>query len=568
MKSPLTLVILPGLALFIQSCAAELPNSTIRINQLGYFPGSTKTAIVADNEAQWFDVIDASGEVVFEGELTNAGYWDASGEEVKQANFSELTTPGEYRLKVEDELSYPFEIGTDFLKDATFASLKSYYFHRSGVELLPEHAGPYARPRDSMYDKVLYHESSGKPETERSTIGGWYDAGDYGKYIVNAAVSVAMMLHIHELHPDVFADATLTIPESGNGVSDLLDELKFEIDWMLTLQDEDGGVFHKVTALGFEGLLMPHDVDDQRYIIGKSTNASVTFAGALAQAAQAYKTIDPKIANHLLAAAERAWDWAIKHPEAIYAKNPEGVRTGSYNSDELSGEFFWAAVELARTTGKPTYTDYIQNHPYKLNHQLEENWRTYYPYLAYYTLARHPELASNLNAKSQLLDMADTQLNALGANPYRISIDHFVWGSNSDIMDQAMLFQMAHHVSGDMRYLNASVEMVDYLFGKNAVGTSFLTGFGEKHSMKPHHRLAISDAVEGPIPGFVVGGPNQDKQDTAALDHRGFKYPNNFPAQNYIDEIPSFASNEVCINWNAPTVFVLGYLEANKSALK
>ena len=554
-------------SLFVASCKGNENVQSIRINQLGYYPSSPKIAVVADSEASSYKVIDEEGNIVVEGNLIDGGYWAASGETVKLADFSGLGTEGTFQLQVSNERSFPFEVSPNLYAEAAAAALKSFYFHRSEWILIQILQDPMSGRGIPCMIKSVYHPSSGKQSGKVSSIGGWYDAGDYGKYIVNAAVSVSTMLQLHELFPDVFADRTLNIPESGNGMSDLLDEMRFEIDWMLTMQDIDGGVFHKVTALGFEPMVMPDKVKDERYIIGKSANASVTFAGTLAKAYRAFETVDSSYAKQILAAAESAWTWAMAHPEALYAKNPEGVHTGGYNSADLSGEYFWAAVELLAATGDTTYRQYISDHPVKLRHQLEESWRTYYPYLAYYTLSIHPELFPELEATEQLLKLATAQVEALSTNPYRISIDHFVWGSNSDILNQAMLFQMAHYVNKDRSYLDASIQMVDYLFGKNAVGYSFLTGFGEHHSIHPHHRLAESDSVEGPIPGFVTGGPNHDRQDTYALAPRGKKYHSDFPAKCYLDELPSFASNEVCINWNAPAVFALGYLQGNLELL-
>jgi endoglucanase len=140
--------------------------------------------------------------------------------------------------------------------------------------------------------------------------------------------------------------------------------------------------------------------------------------------------------------------------------------------------------------------------------------------------------------------------------PYGISIDHFEWGSNSDVLNQAVILCIAHHITGDQKYLDGAVRNTDYIFGKNATGFSFLTGFGSKQVMNPHHRPSGADGAEAPVPGFIVGGPNKYKQDASQVE-----YASDFPAKSFEDVEPSFASNEVCLNWNAPAVFVLGYLE-------
>ena len=136
--------------------------------------------------------------------------------------------------------------------------------------------------------------------------GGWYDAGDYGKYVVNGALSTGQMLLLCTLYPQAVTDQALHIPESGNGISDLLDELKYELDWLLTMQDEDGGVFHKLTAKNFSGFVSPEAYDLDRYVIGKGTAASLDFAAVLAQAARLLAPTNEFWSQKALEAAEKA----------------------------------------------------------------------------------------------------------------------------------------------------------------------------------------------------------------------------------------------------------------------
>lgn len=140
--------------------------------------------------------------------------------------------------------------------------------------------------------------------------------------------------------------------------------------------------------------------------------------------------------------------------------------------------------------------------------------------------------------------------------PYRIGLELFEWGSNSDILNQAQILCMAHLISGKEKYLEGAVRQVDYIFGKNATGYSFLTGYGAKQVMNPHHRPSGADGIGDPVPGFIIGGPNGNMEDRQFVD-----YSSEYPAKAFEDVQPSYASNEVCLNWNAPAVFVLGYLE-------
>jgi endoglucanase len=388
--------------------------------------------------------------------------------------------------------------------------------------------------------------------------GGWYDAGDYGKYIGNASLSVGQMLHLLEINANAIPDNTLNIPESGNGKGDLWDELKYELDWIMTMQDKDGGVYHKLTAKNFSGFIMPEDYDLDRFIIGKGTAATLNFAAVLGQASRLSHTIDPDWSAKALKAAKNAWKWAIKNDNVSF-KNPADVVTGEYGDDEFSDDFYWAAVELYLATGDNKYLEHLNNNQQEYIHQLTNSWKFFVRNNGFHSLLLNKD---NLDItmykllETSHLNLADEILAAIKANPYYIALERYEWGSNSDILNQAMILCIAHYLSGDEKYLVGAEQINDYIFGKNATGYCFLTGFGSQKVMFPHHRPSGADGIEDPLPGFIIGGPNNDKQDNNAVN-----YASVFPAKAYMDVEASYASNEVCINWNAPAVFVMGYLE-------
>lgn len=544
--------------------SSENVNENIRINQLGYFPDGPKKFILANEHAEKFNVIESStGKIVFQSTLTDRGYWDASGESVKCGDFSELSVTGEYKIQIPDlGFSCPFIISNKIYEDALPASLKSYYLHRVSYELLEEYAGIYKRPAGHPDDACIFHPSTGKQGGTKPSPKGWYDAGDYGKYIVNAGVTVGTILALHEIFPDIFPDGSLNIPESGNGISDLLDEIRFEMDWVLTMQDEDGGVFHKLTTKNFSGFVMPHKANTERYFIGKSTAATLNFAGMTAMSGRIYQNLDPEFSRNCINAAEKAWEWALKNPEK-YFRNPDDVRTGAYGDVELEEEFFWAASELFVTTGKPEFYESIKKDLGNIRFRIEESWRNYTDNIGYYSLLTEASPLADTDknlVKKGLVALADSLASALESNPYRIPISRFAWGSNSDILNTAVIFCTAYHYTQEKKYVEYAIETVDYIFGKNATGYSFLTGFGAKLPMNPHHRPSGADGIVNPLPGFVVGGPNGNLQDMNSVKGAGREYPSEKPARAYIDIQPSFASNEVCINWNAPLVHTLGVI--------
>ena len=531
----------------------------IRLNQVGYYPSSVKEFILADLSGTSFDLVDADDKVVFSGTLVEQGTWQTSGEKLMIGDFSAFNTPGTYHIVVDGKTSsYSFEIKKDIYKPALHAAIKSYYFQRASMAIEETYGGIYKRAAGHPDDACIYHPSSGKSEGTLNSSGGWYDAGDYGKYIVNASLSVGEMLLLLEQFPDAISDGALNIPESGNGVSDLWDELKYELDWIRSMQDDDGGVYFKLTALGFGGFIMPEAYDLDRYIIGKTTTSTLDFSAVLAQASRLYKEIDPEWSATALEAAVKAWNWAGKNNNITF-KNSEDVSTGQYGDAEFSDDFFWAASELYLATKEEVYKNAMAQYNQDYQHQLADSWMHFVRNVGFHSLlenkdALDAELAASLSKGH--INLADEILQKINDHPYHIALDSFVWGSNSDILNQAYILCVAHRISGDEKYLHGAEQITDYIFGKNATGYSFMTGFGTKKVMFPHHRPSGADGIEDPVPGFILGGPNNDKQDAHEVE-----YKSEFAAKAFEDVEPSFASNEVCINWNAPAVYVLGYLQ-------
>jgi endoglucanase len=547
-------------------------SSNIRLNQLGYLPGAVKKAVILSSDATEFQLVDTSGKKVFSAKLEDKGVWDLSKDTVKVADFSSFNLTGTYRITVKDlGLSYPFKIDAGVYSEVLNASIKGYYLQRASTVLEEKYAGPYNHPMAHPDDKCFYHPSTGKKAGTMSSPKGWYDAGDYNKYMVNAGVTVSTLLTFYENYPQAVGDNSLNIPESGNGVSDLLDEIKYELDWAETMQDADGGVFFKLTSKSFSGFIKPQDDTMDRFVVGKSTSSSLNFAAMFAQAGRVWKSIDPVLSEKYLSEAKLAWLWAIKNP-AIAFRNPDGVSTGEYGHQDFKGDFYWASAELFASTGDSTYSDFLAANAIDFSFVPGESWRTYLKNLGYYALllpdCKLPEAEKEALKKSVLAE-ADIQLANLEKCPYREPLSTFVWGSNSDVLDIGVIFAQAYKLTKDKKYLNGAVETTDYVFGKNAIGISFVTGFGSKSTMFPHQRLSVSDGVEAPLPGWLAGGPNQNLNDAQSeRNPGGVKYKSTEPAKAYMDLTASYASNEIAINWNAPLVYMTGFLAMSASDSK
>jgi endoglucanase len=548
--------------------------AAIEVNQVGFLPAAQKLALVptaGSSGAAKFAVLDAaSGKRVFEGKLGPAGEWDAAGESIRTADFSTFKQPGSYRLAV-DGLpdSAPFRIAADAYRALDAAAIRAYFLARSGIALDAAHAGPYARPAGHPDDKVLVHESAASAKRPAGTVisspKGWYDAGDYNKYIVNSGISTYTLLAAYEQFPQWFGKLALNLPESGNKLPDLLNEALWNIEWMSTMQDpDDGGVYHKLTNKTFDPFVMPDKATTPRYVVQKTTAAALDFAAVMATASRVLAPFDaeqPGRSKRYLAQAESAWRWAQQHPDVLY-KQPADIKTGEYGDTHVDDEFSWAAAELLIATGKPEYrAAALQD---IAGRKSEPDWAEVRP-LGWYSLAAHraalPKGVDAAFAGKRILAAADTLAARWQASPARLTMakNDFIWGSNAVLMNQAMLLVQAYRLQPKAQYLRAAQSALDYVLGRNPLGISYVTGFGANPVMHPHHRPSDADGVKDPVPGWLAGGPNPGQQDKAACAEAA--YPSTLPALSYTDTTCAYAANEVAINWNAPLVYVAAALQ-------
>ena len=341
----------------------------IRLNQMGYFPSQEKVAVANTAGVTDFTVVNAAtGEEVLKGAtaVTTSNPWSQTARSTM--DFSSLTQPGIYWLLAGGDTA-TFEIKDRPLATVADAALKSFYYQRTAMPIEEQYAGQWSRPAGHPDTHVLIHPSAAGPTRKAGDVisspKGWYDAGDYNKYVVNSAYSIGLMQAIYRLFPDYFAKQNVNIPESGNSTPDLLDGIYYNLEWMLTMQDPaDGGVYHKLTTPNFEDFIKPTDCKQPRYVVQKSVTATLDFAAALAQASVIFKPYQkdyPGFSAKALRAAERAYAWAEKNPDALYKqevlneKYDPDITTGEYGDVDATDEFFWAASELFFATGKQAY---------------------------------------------------------------------------------------------------------------------------------------------------------------------------------------------------------------------
>lgn len=556
-------------------------NTIIRLNQVGFYPGASKIAIIAAERTGKFYIQSPAGKMVFTGVLKPASQAAFSGKFTAIADFSAFNKPGKYILGVPDlGKSYVFEIKPAVHRYLAGGTIKAFYFQRASVPLAETYAGTWHRPAGHPDDKVLVHPSAASEKRPAGTViscpRGWYDAGDYNKYIVNSGITTATLLSLYEDFPAYMKTVKLNIPESNNQLPDVLDEVLWNLRWMLTMQDpNDGGVYHKLTNASFDKMIMPNQADSVRYVVQKSTAATLDFAAVMAQASRIFRKFPaqlPGLADSCIKAAELAWQWAEKNPAVLYNQDninkqfKPPVVTGAYGDRNVTDEFFWAASELFTVTGKDKYRQRIQ---LSANEKIQVPTWSNVKLLGYYTIAQNVGLAiaenpDLKNARERLLDFADVMLENADSNAYQTVMTkakaNFNWGSNSNAANQGVLLVKAYKLSGNKKYLDYALANLDYIMGRNGTGYSYVTGFGSKRVMHPHHRPSVADGVAEPIPGLLSGGPNPGMQDKIQV-------PSLFPDEAFIDDDRSYATNEIAINWNAPVAYLANAIEALQKQL-
>jgi endoglucanase len=583
----------------------------VRANQTGYLTRAPKHATVAvdvTTPLPW-TLYDEGDNPVASGTTTVFGPDAASGERLQLLDFTDVRRPGSgYTLEVYGERSFPFAIGDDVYTRLKYDALAYFYQSRSGIPItmpfagadqwtraaghlsVPPNQGDLAVP---CFDRV---DTLGTPWTgcdyTLDATKGWYDAGDHGKYVVNGGIAVWTLLDEYErakyeapLDRWAFRDGRLNIPENANGVPDILDEARFELEFLLSMQVPPDGkvegqslggmVHHKLHDANWTAIpLAPADDPEPRFLYPPSTAATLNLAAVAAQCARVFHSIDDAFARRCLRAAETAWTAALAHP-AMYARN-NFTGGGPYDDADVSDEFYWAAAELFVTTGKPQYYRFLTRSPHFLEvpGAVEPNgvvkgsamgWPTTQA-LGTISLALVPSKLpwwQVAQARHNILRIADGYATAASLEPYGLpysSATGYYWGSNSAVLNNMLILGLAYDFSGRDRYLRAVSSGMDYILGRNPNVKSFVSGYGQRALENPTHHFWAHEAdasFPGPPPGAVAGGPNAQLEDPFAAS----ALVGCAPQKCYIDDIASYSTNEIAINWNAPLAWAAAFLD-------
>jgi len=565
----------------------------ISLNQVGYFPNAPHFAVLANQgnfSTAWSLINAETGEMVYAG-LTGKPVEDAaSGDTIQIADFTEFTTPGTYRLMINSVTSDPFIIGNDLYSQMVIDAARYFYLNRSGIELLPQFAGEdYARPAGHVTDNAVtcYKGTDAGGTTwdgcdyTLNAVGGWYDAGDYGKYVVNGGISLWTLLNLYERLPNAYPDSSLNIPESGNGLSDILDESRWQMEWMLSMQvpegyPQAGMVHHKLHSMEWDGFpaLPPTEFDNNnefaegngRYVFPPSTAATYNLAATAAQCARIWRGIDDAFAEKCLNAAVIAFQAGQTNPIAI-AGNTPGIGGGNYDDVDVTDELFWAAAELYITTGDEQYYVAMQSTPYLatfggVGKDSAMYWGDTAALGVLSLILHNSELAEVATLRDQLVATADEYITKIQTEGYRLPIVEYPWGSNSSVLNNAIILGYAYDITQNEAYLHGMTESMDYLLGRNPLAFSYISGYGVRSLTNPHHRFWSNEPNIGypRVPaGVVAGGPNSNPTDPVAMQTEGLMEAG--MSRRYVDLRGSWSTNEITINWNAPLVWVVAYLD-------
>ncbi len=535
----------------------------VMLNQVGYNINQEKIAVV-----QWpgkYEVKNEKGEVVLRTG-TKAGLQDPlTGETLYTVDFSRLTTPGVYQLVFEyGDTSCHFTIGEDVYKDVHNAMIKALYFQRCGCSLEEKHAGKFKHAACHMDMVSVWTDK----EKRFECLGGWHDAGDYGRYITPAAVTIAHLLYAYEKYPAAFAEE-LNIPESGNGVADVLNECRYELEWMLKMQLPDGSVYHKLTARYHAPFIMPEEDKDLFYAYEVSSMAVADFCACMALSARVYKKVDAAFADKMATAAKKAWEWLEANPQKVLFENPKDSNTGSYSDSTDRDERLWAAAEMyylavAEGDDATVYKAAVEALLHNEEILYDFGWTDVSGFaLLAILMDESKQIGEDIYAACAEIVLAEANriLALCKNNAFALGMDEndFVWGSNMVITNRGILWSLAYELTDDERYVWAMQNHLDYLLGKNITGYSYVTGFGENAYKNPHSRPIAVDGIEEPIPGWVSGGANSKPCDPDALAviPKGAA-----PMKCFADVTGSYSTNEITIYWNSSAVYVTAFLRA------
>jgi len=546
--------------MILGSARAGEESLQIRLNTVGYLPGAEKKATIAVPCTNFTLIRVSDGSNVFSGTVTGPVLNEDTQEQLYTANFSAVHEPGQYRVEVPTVgQSSPFRIAADVYRDPFSTAMLGMYLWRCGTAVSATYHGQtFAHAACHTNDGWLDFVGGG--HTQKDGTKGWHDAGDYNKYTVNAGLTVGNMLWAWEDFGPQIRKVRLNIPESGGPLPDFLAEIKWELDWVLTMQAPDGSAYHKLTTQRFGGFIMPEAETTPRYFTPAGTESTAFFVAMTAQASRAFRPFDKAYADRCLQAAERAYEYLKQHPN-FERPNQTNFRTGVYEirteineaSHRLNGipnNRLWSRAELWETTGSPEVLKELEKNIVDVNAHVNDDfdWEEVknlglFRYAISERPGRDPAVVKLVLGK--ILAVADGIVQVGKRHGYGRTLGTtYGWGCNGSAARQTLLLMVADRLTRNeakgrtTEYRAACMDTLNYLLGRNCYGRSFITGVGGHPPMNPHDRRSGADKIVDPWPGYLVGGP----------------WPK---ATDWKDDQGDARTNEIAINWNAALIYAM-----------
>lgn len=527
-------------AILLMSNLTDSADAGIRVNTIGFFPSQEKRATFTSPSETFSVVRVEDSAVVYEGEIARSFEDPDSGETVYIADFSALTDEGEYELRSPSgERSPAFRISAKVFNFPYYTVIRGMYLWRCGTAVSGTHDG-IEYSHDACHLDDAYLDYVGEEGVRKDGTKGWHDAGDYNKYIVNSGITVGMMFHAWEHFPQV-RDFTLDIPETGGSLPDFLAEMKWQMDWALTMQAPDGSVYHKLSALRFCGYIMPEDDDDKRYFSPWGSAATASFTAMTAMAARIFEPYDAEFAQQCRDAALTSYRFLQENPEQ-HRPDQSAFSTGQYNSRD-DDDRLWAAAEMWQTFGDAEYLNDFETRARDFNTLIDTNWDWsnvknlgMFTYLLSEREGKDPALFAEI--RDALIADADGIVATAQAHGFERPLgNRYYWGCNGTVARQSMNLLVANQLSPKREYVETTLAALGHLFGRNIYGRSYVTGLGHNPPLRPHDRRSGADDNEAPWPGYLVGGGHS--------------------ATGWNDEQSDYRTNEIAINWNGALIYAL-----------
>ena len=541
MKTVLTTLFLFLFALL----AAQQPTGAIRLNSLGYLPQQEKEATITA-DVNTFVVKDAeTNETLFSGKTSGPFYQEDTGQEVVMADFSALHRSGSYYLGLSNgSRSVIFPVGETIYRDPFRTTMRGFYLWRCGMAVAGDHGGDHFCT-EACHMEDGYLDYLGEKGGQRDGSGGWHDAGDHGKYIVNAGITMGILSMAWEQFQPQIEKINLQLPETAPGLPSYLQELKWEMSWVLKMQYADGSgrVSHKLTRTNFSGFIMPQDDKEKRYFTEWSSAATASFTAMTAQAARLFAPYDPAYADRLLTAARLSYDYLQQHPEEKPFIQGD-FQTGGYQTTDPDDRL-WAAAELWQTTGEEAYLLDFEQRAAAISFRVDEDW----DWGNVTNLGMFTYLLSEREGKNRVVEerirenalrAADNMVTRARNDAYGRALVRYYWGCNGTVARQTLNLYVAEKLQPRDDYRETALTQIAHLFGRNTYNRSHVTGLGINPPMHPHDRRSGADKVEAPWPGYLVGGGHS--------------------ATDWVDLEESYSHNEIAINWQASLLFALAWM--------